>query len=81
MKVTGLKSLTKKDYITCNTNFDTLYTLEKNPIGAGSFGTIKVGIHKQTNSKRAVKILHKNIIENISNFKEEVEIMRHLDHH
>ena len=52
-------------------------------IGQGTFGKVKLGIHKPTGEKVAVKILEKDKIENESDLvrvQREIHILRKIRH-
>ncbi|KAM3146719.1 Protein kinase domain containing protein [Paramecium bursaria] len=58
------------------------YHLLKPPLGKGAFGEVRKAVHKLTNQSRAIKIISKEKAGNheIQKLKEEVEILRNLDH-
>ncbi|KAH8741613.1 calmodulin-domain protein kinase 2 [Cryptosporidium ryanae] len=55
------------------------YTLEKT-IGRGTWGEVKVAIQKGTGIKRAAKKIPKYFVEDVERFRQEIEIMKSLDH-
>lgn len=55
------------------------YTLEKT-IGRGSWGEVKVAVQNGTGVRRAVKKIPKYFVEDVDRFKQEIEIMKSLDH-
>ena len=54
------------------------YTMGK-PLGSGSFGTVRMAVHKQTDQKRAIKILKKEE-QDMDKFFLEVDILTKLSH-
>ena len=58
-----------------------LYDLDRT-LGKGNFAIVKLGIHKLTKSKVAVKIVNKRELdkENLNKIGREIEIMRRLSH-
>lgn len=57
-----------------------LYHVEPKVIGEGSYGTVQRCQLKETEQWRAIKTIHKNMSNNPSQFQEEVEILKRLDH-
>ena len=58
------------------------YTI-KNTIGEGTFGKVKLGIHKQTGEQVAVKVLEKSkILEqgDLERVSREIKILRKVRH-
>eukprot|EP00930_Biecheleria_cincta_P015676 TRINITY_DN12996_c0_g1_i1.p1 TRINITY_DN12996_c0_g1~~TRINITY_DN12996_c0_g1_i1.p1 ORF type:complete len:522 (+),score=141.17 TRINITY_DN12996_c0_g1_i1:38-1603(+) len=56
------------------------YKIEQKKIGEGSYGSVSICQHKFTNQKRAVKSLGKAQMKDAEKFKEEIRIMKLLDH-
>ena len=58
-----------------------LYDLEKT-LGKGNFAIVKLGVHRLTKTKVAVKIVNKTNLEaeNLKKISREIKIMRHLTH-
>lgn len=54
--------------------------IKKEKLGEGGFGAVRQGKDKRTNTQCAVKSMRKNDKVEISKLKEEIEIMRLLDH-
>jgi len=54
------------------------YTMGQ-PLGSGSFGTVRIATHKQTNQKRAIKVIKKQD-QDEQKFFLEVEILSKLSH-
>ena len=52
------------------------------PLGKGNFAVVRLGIHRLTKTKVAVKIVDKSDLEddNLKKITREIEIMRHLYH-
>lgn len=79
MKAQGF-ILKKKSMITKLENIEDSYTFAKAPIGRGTYGIVNLATHKLTKQERAVKSILKSKIQNLGKFKEELEILRTLDH-
>jgi len=62
------------------TQIDESYTLDRKKIGEGSYGSVSKGTHKGTNTVRAVKSISKAQMKNIDRFKQEIAIMKMMDH-
>ena len=73
-------SFKKKNLISQNDKIEDFYTIEDKSIGSGSYGVIKIGIHKLTKHRRAIKELLKHRIDNLTDFRKEIEILRLLDY-
>jgi len=54
--------------------------VEKGRLGEGAFGTVKKATCKMTKMKRAVKSIQKSAAQEMAKLKEEIEIIRLLDH-
>lgn len=54
--------------------------IDKKLLGEGGFGSVRKGKHKRTGQEIAVKSIRKNAQEATEKLKEEIEIMRLLDH-
>lgn len=65
-------------------SFDSLYSLEKNKLGFGSYGDVKLCTDKQMQISKAVKIINKDYLRtaNIENawFYNKIDILNKLDH-
>ena len=72
--------LNKQAFIFKKANILDYYTFEGEPIGNGTYGVVKIAIHKITKQKRAVKIIQKAKVKNIEKFLTEVNILRKVDH-
>jgi serine/threonine protein kinase len=59
-----------------------LYDLSPGLLGKGNFAIVRLGIHRLTRTKVAVKIVDKNALdtENLKKISREIEIMRNLFH-
>jgi len=57
-----------------------VYNIEDKKIGEGTYGQVCRGIHKSTKAKRAIKIISKAQMKNVRRFREEIEIMKMMDH-
>lgn len=56
------------------------YMVEKKVIGEGSYGAVQRCQFKDTGQWRAVKTINKNLVKNEDQFREEMAIMKLLDH-
>merc|ERR1712176_536232 len=56
------------------------YDLDKQKLGEGSFGSVCKGINKSTGATRAVKSISKDQLANLERFKQEIAIMKMMDH-
>ena len=69
----------KMNYISSKTTpISKDYTVGKT-LGEGAFGAVRVGVHKMTKQKRAIKILKKSKIDN-EELRKEVDILSKLSH-
>ena len=78
-----LNNLNSYDYKPLNKNEIICEFVIKNKIGEGAFGSVHLGINKQTGEKVAIKILDKSKLKKIENkirFEREIEILRQLKH-
>jgi len=57
-----------------------LYDLEKKKLGEGSYGSVCKGKNKSTQQVRAIKTIPKAQMTNIDRFKQEIAIMKMMDH-
>ena len=82
-----IKSVSKKDVLTINQSLFVSYkkgmitkeyTMGK-PLGSGSFGTVRIATHKQTEQKRAIKVIKKSE-QDEEKFFLEVDILSKLSH-
>jgi len=56
------------------------YDLDRKKIGEGSYGAVCKARHKSTKMKRAVKTIAKAQMKNVERFKQEIAIMKVMDH-
>eukprot|EP00930_Biecheleria_cincta_P013779 TRINITY_DN1211_c1_g1_i1.p1 TRINITY_DN1211_c1_g1~~TRINITY_DN1211_c1_g1_i1.p1 ORF type:complete len:504 (+),score=117.78 TRINITY_DN1211_c1_g1_i1:110-1621(+) len=61
-------------------NINDLYKLESKKLGEGTYGTVKIGVQKNSGAKRAVKIMSKSHLKTLVRFRQEVAIMKTMDH-
>lgn len=59
---------------------DEFYSMEKGRLGEGAFGTVRKATCKTTKIKRAIKSIQKSATQEMKKLKEEIEIVRLLDH-
>ncbi|CAK0822001.1 unnamed protein product [Prorocentrum cordatum] len=55
------------------------YTLDKK-LGEGAYGAVRMGKHKSTGCSRAIKTIAKDKMSNVARFKQEIAIMKVMDH-
>lgn len=69
------------NFILTNTGSLTqFYTVETSKIGQGSYGSVTRGTNKSTGAVRAIKTISKSQVKNIERFRQEISIMKQLDH-
>jgi len=56
------------------------YSIDKQKLGQGSYGFVSKCMNKFTGNSRAVKTISKAHMKNIDRFKQEIEIMKMMDH-
>mmetsp|Transcript_3923 Transcript_3923/g.10908 ORF Transcript_3923/g.10908 Transcript_3923/m.10908 type:complete len:507 (+) Transcript_3923:86-1606(+) len=56
------------------------YELDRKKLGEGSYGSVCKAKKKDTNVKRAVKTISKAQMKNVDRFKQEIAIMKMMDH-
>lgn len=56
------------------------YDVDKKKLGEGSYGSVSKGTNKHTKAVRAVKSIGKSQMKNIDRFKQEIAIMKIMDH-
>jgi len=56
------------------------YDLDKKKLGEGSYGSVCKARHKSTKMRRAVKTISKAQMKNVERFKQEIAIMKMMDH-
>ncbi|EER09574.1 Calcium-dependent protein kinase, putative [Perkinsus marinus ATCC 50983] len=56
------------------------YDVDTKKIGQGSYGSVTKAVNKSTHAVRAVKTISKSHVKNIERFKQEIAIMKMLDH-
>ena len=69
------------NFILANTgSLNQFYTVETSKIGQGSYGSVTRGTNKSTGAVRAIKTISKSQVKNIERFRQEISIMKQLDH-
>mmetsp|Transcript_91347 Transcript_91347/g.257503 ORF Transcript_91347/g.257503 Transcript_91347/m.257503 type:complete len:535 (+) Transcript_91347:39-1643(+) len=61
-------------------NIERFYNLPPGKLGEGAYGKVSRAVHKATGEVRAVKSISKALLSDIKSFKQEVSIMKKLDH-
>lgn len=56
------------------------YDMDKKKIGEGSYGSVVKAKHKATSAVRAIKSISKAQMKNIDRFRQEISIMKQMDH-
>jgi len=56
------------------------YDLEQKKLGQGTYGSVCKGVNKSTGAIRAIKTISKAQVKNIERFRQEISIMKQLDH-
>eukprot|EP00913_Durusdinium_trenchii_P031564 g29556.t1 len=57
-----------------------IYSVDKKPLGEGSYGQVTKGTHKDTGAVRAIKAINRHKISDPARFQVEVDIQSSLDH-
>ncbi len=57
---------------------DDYYEVSQTVLGKGTYGTVYLAIVKGSHTKRAVKVIQKDKVNNVERFKCEVDIMKSL---
>ena len=74
-------SFGNENFILTNTGLlSQFYTVEAAKIGQGSYGSVTRGTNKSTGVVRAIKTISKSQVKNIERFRQEISIMKQLDH-
>ena len=66
-------SLSKKHNVMEDYDFD-------KELGSGAYGTVYLAHHKSSGSKRAIKVIRKNNVEDADAFQHEIKILMSMDH-
>jgi calcium-dependent protein kinase len=77
-------SFTRSGFILDNTssgaNIREVYNFTDENIGEGSYGAVRRGVHKKSGQVRAIKIVSKSMIKFLPKFRQEISIMKSLEH-
>ncbi len=57
-----------------------VFDIEKKKLGEGAYGSVCKGVNKNTGAIRAIKTIPKARLTNLEKFKQEISIMKQLDH-
>ena len=77
----GTGKFSRSNLILDNTgSLTAVYDVEERKLGQGSYGSVSKAVHKSTKQVRAVKTIPKSKLKNIDSFRQEVNIMKALDH-
>jgi calcium-dependent protein kinase len=80
-KVVVAGGINKAQFITENTGrISDVYTLQNKKLGKGSYGSVMKGTHRSTGLTRAVKVISKSQMKNLTRFQQEIAIMKMMDH-
>merc|ERR1719454_2050797 len=63
-----------------NGKLQEFYDMDKKKLGEGSYGSVCKGTNKSTGAPRAVKSISKEHMKNLERFKQEIAIMKMMDH-
>ncbi|CRG99828.1 calcium-dependent protein kinase 3, putative [Plasmodium relictum] len=61
-------------------NLEDFYNLSEEPLGKGTYGCVYKATDKLLKISRAVKVVSKKKLKNIPRFRQEIDIMKNLDH-
>ncbi|CDU16485.1 CAMK/CDPK protein kinase [Plasmodium yoelii 17X] len=61
-------------------NLEDFYNLSEEPLGKGTYGCVYKATDKLLKIQRAVKVVSKKKLKNIPRFRQEIDIMKNLDH-
>ncbi|KAF4677960.1 hypothetical protein FOL47_008064 [Perkinsus chesapeaki] len=75
-------TIQRKDFILDNfgKNLYDYYDVEKKSLGTGTYGSVSKAKNKATGVLRAVKTMSKSQVKNVPRFRQEIAIMKMLDH-
>lgn len=76
-------SFTRSGFILENssgTNIRDVYEFGETNMGEGSYGAVRKGTHRKGGQVRAIKIISKTMIKLLPKFRQEIEIMKSLEH-
>jgi len=75
------ETITTSSFIFANPNrLRDVYSMDESNIGEGTYGVVLRGTHRITKTIRAIKVIKKSQMKYIDKFREEIEIMKTLDH-
>ena len=57
------------------------YDIQSKEIGHGHFGSVFVGVHKETGRRDAIKVIPKRHVRNLSTLRNEIDIMKEVNGH
>mmetsp|Transcript_20465 Transcript_20465/g.32629 ORF Transcript_20465/g.32629 Transcript_20465/m.32629 type:complete len:545 (-) Transcript_20465:251-1885(-) len=81
MKAMKGDGINRSQFILSNPgNIRDVYDIEAKKIGEGTYGTVSRGTHKITGVVRAIKTMSKGHLKNLERFKQEIAIMKVMDH-
>jgi calcium-dependent protein kinase len=73
--------ITRSQFILNNPgNVKDIYDIESKKLGEGTYGSVSRGTHKSTGVVRAIKTLSKGHTKNLQRFRQEIAIMKVMDH-
>ncbi|KJP89697.1 CAMK/CDPK protein kinase [Plasmodium fragile] len=61
-------------------NMQDFYNLSEEPLGKGTYGSVYKATDKLLKIQRAVKVVSKKKLKNVHRFRQEIDIMKNLDH-
>ena len=57
-----------------------IYVFDEGDIGAGTYGSVRRGVHRVTGAVRAIKIIPKDKLKYLPRFHQEIQIMKEMEH-
>ncbi|KAF4686915.1 hypothetical protein FOZ60_004682 [Perkinsus olseni] len=75
-------TIQRKDFILDNAgkNLYDYYDLQKKSLGTGTYGSVSAATNRATGVRRAVKTISKSQVKNVPRFRQEIAIMKMVDH-
>eukprot|EP00916_Digyalum_oweni_P019570 GHVL01032579.1.p1 GENE.GHVL01032579.1~~GHVL01032579.1.p1 ORF type:complete len:476 (-),score=73.57 GHVL01032579.1:69-1496(-) len=77
----GSQKFSRQLFVTSSTEpLSKYYDMEARKLGQGTYGSVCKAVNKSTGAVRAVKTISKSQVKNIDRFRQEIAIMKQLDH-
>ncbi|CAK9082917.1 Calcium-dependent protein kinase 2 (PfCDPK2) [Durusdinium trenchii] len=75
------ESITRSQLILSHAgDVQSMYKMQNNNIGEGTYGSVAIGVHNSTGAKRAIKTMSKANLKHVVRFQQEIAIMKSMDH-